>query len=79
MVTTESNGFCTGKSLSEALIFAPSDPHYDERLFIELRDQYMKIASLEHVVYINCSGCQNKKKNSCAEFLTQRTISHIYA
>ena len=40
----------TGKSLSEALIFASTDPQYDKRLFIELRDQYMKIASLEHVV-----------------------------
>ena len=34
--------FCTGKSLSEALIFASSNPQYDERLFIELQVQYMK-------------------------------------
>ena len=35
----------TGKSLSEALIFASTNPQYDERLFIELQVQYMKIPS----------------------------------
>ena len=45
---------CTGKSLSEALIFASTNPQYDDKLFIELRVQYMKITSSEHVVYINC-------------------------
>ena len=44
----------TGKSLSEALIFASTNPQYDYRLFIELRVQYMKIASSEHVVHTNC-------------------------
>ena len=34
-----------GKSLSEALIFASTDPQYDDRLFIELQVQYMKIPS----------------------------------
>ena len=40
---------CTGKSLSEALIFASTNPQYDKRLFIELPIQYMKITSSEHV------------------------------
>ena len=35
----------TGKSLSEALIFASTNPQYDNRLFIELQVQYMKIPS----------------------------------
>ena len=35
----------TGKSLSEALIFATTNPQYDDRLFIELQVQYMKIPS----------------------------------
>ena len=35
----------TGKSLSEALIFASTNPQYDYRLFIELQVQYMKIPS----------------------------------
>ena len=39
----------TGKSLSEALFLASTNPQYDERLFIELWVQYMKIASSEHV------------------------------
>ena len=37
--------FLTGKSLSEALIFASTNPQYDDRLFIELQVQYMKIPS----------------------------------
>ena len=44
----------TGKLLTEALIFASNNPQYDDRLFIELQVQYMKIASSEHVVYTNC-------------------------
>ena len=38
----------TGKSLSEALIFASTNPQHDNRLFIELPFQYMKIPSSEH-------------------------------
>ena len=44
----------TGKSLSEALIFASTYPQYDDRLFIELRVQYMKIERSENVVFTNC-------------------------
>ena len=40
--------FITGKSMSEALIFASTNPQYDNRLFIELPVQYMKIPSSEH-------------------------------
>ena len=32
----------TGKFLSEALIFASSNPQYDDRMFIELQVQYIK-------------------------------------
>ena len=35
----------TGKSLSEALIFASTKPQYDDRLFVELQVQYIKIPS----------------------------------
>ena len=42
------NGKVTGKSLSEALIFASTNPQYDTRLFIDLQVQYMKIPSSEH-------------------------------
>ena len=44
----------TGKSLSEALIFASTNPQYDDILFIELQVQYKKNTSAEHVVYTNC-------------------------
>ena len=47
----------TGKSLSAALISASTNQQYDDRLFIELQVQYMKIPSsenAEHVVYRNC-------------------------
>ena len=50
--------------MSEALILASTNPQYDDRLFIELRVQYMKIPSSEHDVYINCSECQNKTKTT---------------
>ena len=54
----------TGKSLSEALIFASTNQQYDHRLFIELQAQYMKISS------------SNLGKTWCVRklFLTFRTI-----
>ena len=48
-----SEGFAsayTGKSLSEALILASTNPQYDKRLFIELRVQYKRTTSSVHVV-----------------------------
>ena len=58
--------FCeyTGKSLSEALIFASTNPQYDNRLFLELQVQYMKIPS------------SNLGRTCCVQklFLTFRTI-----
>ena len=55
---------CTGKSLSEALIFASTNPQYDDRLFIELQVQYMKLPS------------SNLGRTCCVQklFLTFRTI-----
>ena len=41
---------------------ASTNPQYEDRLFIELPIEYMKIPSSEHDVYINCSECQNEKK-----------------
>ena len=57
--------FCsTGKSLSEALIFPSTNTQYDDRLFIELQVQYMKIPS------------SNLGRTCCVQklFLTFRTI-----
>ena len=50
----------TGKSLSEVFILISTNPQYDKILFIDLPIQNKKTASSEHVVYINCSECQNK-------------------
>ena len=54
----------TGKSLSEALIFASTNPQYDTKFFIELQVQYMKILS------------SNLGRTCCVQrlFLTFRTI-----
>ena len=49
-----SKNVITGKSLSEAFILASTNPKYDDRLFIELRVQYKKTTSSEHVLYTNC-------------------------
>jgi hypothetical protein len=38
---------CTGKSLSEALNLASTNPQYDKILLIELKVQCMKITSSE--------------------------------
>ena len=45
----------TGKYLSETLIFAWTNPQCDNRLFIELRVQYKKIASSEQVENMLCT------------------------
>ena len=46
----------TGKSFSEALIFAStSNPQYEKRFFIELQVQYLKIASSEHAQNMLCT------------------------
>ena len=62
----------TGKSFPEALIFASVNPQYDNRLFIELRVQYEKNTSLEHVVYKNCIVFWHSKQflyTTCSELV----------
>ena len=54
-------------------------------MFIELRVQYMKIPLSEHVVYKNCSECQNKKQfvyTTCSEhgifmYWTRNSMNNI--
>ena len=74
----------TGKSWSEALIFASTNPQYEKRLFIELRVQDMKTTSSEHVVFIKCSECQNNNKKNiyttCSELVmywTGKSMNNI--
>ena len=42
-LSTVGSYYSKGKSLSETLIFASTNPQYDDRFFIELQAQYMKI------------------------------------
>ena len=45
-----------GKSLSEALIFASTNPQCDDRLFIVDENCKLRIPA-EHVLYTNCCFC----------------------
>ena len=47
--------FHTGKSFSEAFIFASTNPKYDKNCFIDLQVQYMKIPCSEHVKNMFCT------------------------
>ena len=62
--------FNTGKSLSEALIFASTNPQYDYRLFIELQVQYMKIPSSNMLFTEIVANIQNN-------FCTQHVLPHV--
>ena len=65
----------TGKSLSEAPIFASTDPKYDDRLFIELQVQYKKIRR---------TCCVQKffdiQNNFCTQYVLQKEdlLTKIY-
>ena len=54
----------TGKSMSEALIFASTNPQYDNKLFIELPVQYTKIPSSEHSQNMVCTSVCRFKSQS---------------
>ena len=76
----------TGKSFSEALILASTNPQYDKRLFIDLPVQYMKTTSSEHGENMLCAkivlNVKTKTKNqfmyiTCSElvvFITELVI-----
>ena len=59
--------------MSEALIFASTSPQYDDRLFIELRVQYKKIACSEHGENMLCTKIVlNVGKNFCTQHVLPR-------
>ena len=71
---------CTGKSMSEALIFASTNPHYDKSLSSELPVQCMEIPSSEHGENMRRTYCaqklfwmskQNKNNNLCTQHVLQ--------
>ena len=63
----------TGKSFSEALILASTNPQYD----IELLVQYMKTTSSEHGVCINFSECQNKNKKQSSKIYLYLQVEYL--
>ena len=76
---------CTGKSFSEVLISASTNPQYDKRLSSELLVQYMKIPSSEqtknnlcaqHVLlmFSSCSPHVLSLEFSCTELVIQWII-----
>ena len=68
---------CTGKSMSEALIFASTNPQYDNRLFIELPLQCMKIPSSEHKKNMLCTQivfCFDFQNNLCKQHVLPKVI-----
>ena len=71
----------TGKSLSEARIFASTNPQYNDRLFIVLQVQYMKIPTLGgHVVYRNCFWHLEQFLYTCSPHVLQKEklLTKIY-
>ena len=56
----------TGKSFSEAFILTSTNPQYDKKLFIELRVQYIKMPSSEHVENMFCF-CFYIQNNLCTQ------------
>ena len=68
----------TGKSFSEALILVSTNPQYDKRLLIELRVQYMKIPSSEHVenmLYTQIVFCFDIQNNLCTQHVLSLEFS----
>ena len=66
----------TGKSLSEVPIFASTNPQYEDRLFIDLQVQYMKIPSSEHGQNILCTEMVfDVQDNFCTQHVLHLEIS----
>ena len=65
----------TGKSLSEALIFALTNRQYYDRFFIELEIQYMKIPSSEQGENMLCTEIVFDIQNN---FCTQHVLPMFY-
>ena len=65
--------FVTGKSLSKALIFASTNPQYDDRLFTELQVEYMKIPSSQHGENMLCTEIVfDIQNNFCTQHFLQK-------
>ena len=54
--------------MSEALIFASANPKYNNRVFIELQAQFMKIPSSEHGENLLCTEVVLNVKNNLSSY-----------
>ena len=70
--------------MSEALIFASTKPQYDDRLFIDLPVQYIKIPNLEHgetwgehVAYLHKLFWMSKQKTICVHNMLSSCSPHV--
>ena len=61
--------------MSEALIFASTNPQYDNRLFFDSPVHYMTIPSSEHVVDTNCFFCFDSQSNLCTQHVLSLEFS----
>ena len=81
-ILTEILHSSTGKSLSEALIFASTNPQYDDRLFIESQVQNMKIQSSNMLCTEIVSDIQNNfcMYTTCSPHVLQKEklLTRIY-
>ena len=66
--------YSTGKSLSEALIFASINPQHEDRLFIVHENCKLRIPA-EQFVYTNCCFCFDIQNN----FATQHVLQMLRA
>ena len=68
-----SNIFCTGKSVSEALILESVNPQYDKRLFIEFPEKYKFTTScVQKLFFCFCFDIQN---NICTQHVVNLYFS----
>ena len=67
----------TGKSLSEAPFFGSTNPQYDERLFIELQVQCMKIPSSEYGENMFCKKKSFWQRFTCTKTLDAKPLAEV--
>ena len=63
----------TGKSFSDALILAPVNPQYDERLFIEFQEKYKFTTCCVQILF--WMSKQKQKNNFCTQHVLKLSFS----
>ena len=68
--------YVLGKSFSEALVFASTNPKYDKRLFLDLPVQYMKLQA-ELDLGNEIVNCATKKDSRSQYFQLRNEVFEI--